>query len=111
MIEDSNTGMHIHFGQVPVFDRAAELAGKGLMPGGLFRNRDFRADMVDFLPETPPAAQDILFDPQTSGGLIIAVAERDAQPLLAQLHEANVQHARIIGEITDQNPGRITVSN
>lgn len=111
IIEQSDVGMHVHFAEVPVFANAIELSKKGLMPGGLFRNRDYRSQLIDFMPDAAPAAQDILFDPQTSGGLIIVVAPDDARPLLDRLHQENVEHARLIGEITADHPGRILVTS
>ena len=53
--------------------------------------------------------QDVLFDPQTSGGLLIAVAEKDAAPLVAALHANGVEAAAIIGTVTGENGGRIKV--
>ena len=56
----------------------------GFVPAGAYSNRAFVGTNVD-CGETPRAIQDILFDPQTSGGLIISVAEHDAQALLQEL--------------------------
>jgi selenide,water dikinase len=62
---------------VPVFPDAQELAESGMVPGGLYRNRDYRKHMVEIEPDVSEFLADILFDPQTSGGLLISVpAER-----------------------------------
>ncbi len=109
MIQDSDVGMIIDSAAVPFFPEAKELAEEGMIPGGLHRNRDFRKDMVDIDSKVPQYLQDILFDPQTSGGLLIAVPEKKAPKLLEKLHKEGVNDAAIIGEVAADNKGRIIV--
>ena len=82
MVEGSNVGMVIDSAAVPFFPEAKELAEMGMIPGGLHRNRDFRKNMVDIAEGVPQYLADILFDPQTSGGLLISVPKRIALELL-----------------------------
>ena len=109
MIECTEVGMVIDSASVPYFPEAKELAETGMIPGGLHRNRDFRKDMVDIRKKVPQYLQDILFDPQTSGGLLISVAEKKAQKLLKRLHEEGVNEAVVIGEVAAEPKGRISV--
>jgi selenide,water dikinase len=109
MIENTGTGMVIDSASVPYIPEAKGLAEKGMIPGGLGRNRDFRAGMVEFSESVPDYMSDILFDPQTSGGLLIAVAKEKAGGLLSAMHENGVVEAAIIGEITDTPKGKIVV--
>ena len=109
MIENSEVGMVIDSSAVPFFPGAKKLAEEGMIPGGLNRNRDFRKNMVDIDTNTPKFLEDILFDPQTSGGLLITVPKAKAHVLLEQLHERGVVKAAIIGEVTAGNKGRIRV--
>jgi selenide,water dikinase len=109
MIEGTDVGMVINASAVPIFSEAKELAEMGMIPGGLHRNRDFRKDMIDIDSKVPQYLQDILYDPQTSGGLLIAVPEKKAQKLLERLHKAGVKDAAIIGEVAAENKGRIRV--
>ncbi len=109
MVEGTNVGMVIDSTAVPVFPEAKELAEMGMIPGGLHRNRDFRKDMVDVEQGIPQYLLDILFDPQTSGGLLIAVPEEKASRLLERLHEEGVTEAAIIGEVVAEPKGRIVV--
>jgi selenide,water dikinase len=109
MIECTDVGMVIEASAVPVFPGARELAEMGMIPGGLHRNRDFRKDMVDVASSVPQYLNDILFDPQTSGGLLIAVPGEKAQNLLESLHKEGVAEAAIIGEVVASPKGRITV--
>ena len=77
--------------------------------GGLHRNREFRKDMVDIAKDVQKYLADILFDPQTSGGLLIAVPEEKAANLLKRLHRESVAEAAIIGEVVAEPKGRIIV--
>jgi len=109
MIQNSNVGMEIHHSSVPVFDRAIDFARKGLVPGGTFRNRDFRASMVEFASGVPDWVPDILFDPQTSGGLLISLPPEKAEVLLAKLHDAGHKDATVIGKVIEHPQGNIRV--
>jgi selenide,water dikinase len=109
MIECADVGMVIDSAAVPYFPEARELAEMGMIPGGLHRNRDFRKDMVDIAESVPQYLADILFDPQTSGGLLISVPEAKAKSLLKKLHTEGVIEAAIIGEVAAENKGRIRV--
>lgn len=110
MIEGTGVGMVIHSAAVPFFPEAKGLAEMGMIPGGLNRNRDFRLNMVNIAKEVPDYRADILFDPQTSGGLLISVNEPKASRLLARMHQAGIEEAAIIGEVTAEPKGKIIVA-
>ena len=81
MVSGSGYGVRIKADSVPLYPEALEYAAMGLVPAGAYRNREFRQKMVDFAPTVNRILQDVLFDPQTSGGLLISVApERAAGP-------------------------------
>jgi len=109
MINGSDVGMAIHATAVPFFPEAREYAGMGMIPGGLRRNRDFRSNMVTIKKTVPDYMSDILFDPQTSGGLLIAVAPEKAQGLLERMHREGIDEAAMIGEVVAEPKGKITV--
>jgi selenide,water dikinase len=109
MIEGADIGMVIDSAAVPFFPEAKELAEMGMIPGGLHRNRDFRSNMVEITQGIPRYLADILFDPQTSGGLLISVPESKASRLLERLHEEGVAEAAIIGEVVTEPKGRIII--
>ena len=109
MIEGTDVGMVIDSAKVPFFPEARGLAEMGMIPGGLHRNRDFRKNMVDIDQGVPQYLADILFDPQTSGGLLISVPERKASRLLERMHEEGITEAAIIGEVVAEPKGRIIV--
>ena len=93
---------------VPLLPDAAEAAGMGLVPAGAYANRDY-LNQVEFRPEVPVNLQDLLFDPQTSGGLLISLAEDLAADLLTELHAAGVAVAARIGRVTGKGTGKIHV--
>jgi len=109
MIENTNVGMVIYAEAVPVFPEAKELAAMGMIPGGLYRNRDFRKSIVEFKADVSEFWADILFDPQTSGGLLISVPKGKAERMLDRLHQAGITKAAIIGEIVDNPKGKIVL--
>jgi selenide,water dikinase len=109
MIEGARVGMVIDAAAVPFFPEAKELAEMGMIPGGLHRNRDFRKNMVDVDQSVPQFLADILFDPQTSGGLLISVPKPKASHLLESLHKEGVTEAAVIGEVVAEPRGRIRV--
>jgi selenide, water dikinase len=109
MVEGGPVGFTIMAARVPLFADALELAGEGMMPGGLGRNRDYRGHMVDIDAGVDELVADLLWDPQTSGGLIVALPPENAEAYVKGLHEAGVNAAAVIGEVTADNPGRIRV--
>jgi selenide,water dikinase len=109
MIEGTSVGMVIDSAAVPFFPEAKELAEMGMIPGGLHRNRDFRKNMVDIDSSVPQYLADILFDPQTSGGLLISVPKLKASKLLERLQKEGVPEAVVIGEVVAEPKGRIIV--
>jgi selenide,water dikinase len=110
MIEGAEVGMRIDAGRVPFFEEAQDLAEMGMVPGGLHRNREFRKHMVDISESVQRSFEDVLYDPQTSGGLLISVASSDADALLREMHANGVEDAAIIGEVVAEPKGRVVVS-
>jgi len=110
MIEGTDITMLIHSATVPFFPEAKELAEMGMIPGGLHRNREFRLNMVEIAKEVPDYLADILFDPQTSGGLLISVSEQKAPVLLERMHQEGIEEAVVIGEVIAKPQGKIIVN-
>ena len=109
MIENTAAGMVVYASRVPVFEEALEYAGMGLIPGGAYRNEKFRQTLVDTEGEIDDDRMKLMFDPQTSGGLLISLEAGEAEKLLAELHAHGIAEAAIIGEITEEHPGRIVI--
>ncbi len=109
LVVETPLGMIVDWKAIPFFPEARKLAEAGYKPGGLQRNRDYRLSMVRIAKGVPDYMADILFDPQTSGGLLMAVAPEKAGALLARLLAEGVNNSAIIGELTDKHPGIIAV--
>jgi len=107
MIEGQPVGFEIDVDAVPFLPGALELAAAGVLPGGLDRNRDFRAPLVDLAGALVPERVALLYDPQTSGGLLAAIPASQCSEALAALRAAGVNQATAIGQVTATHPGRI----
>jgi selenide,water dikinase len=101
MVEGSGAGVRLFSRQVPVIEETYDFAAMGLIPAGAYRNREYRETMLSFDDHVSRALQDILFDPQTSGGLLISVPEHQADALTNALQNAGVEDAAQIGEVID----------
>ena len=100
MVTGSGCGMTVFSADIPVFPEAKEYAAMGLVPSGAYKNRAFRESMVTFGLHVDQVMQDICFDPQTSGGLLISIPAVQADTLLSQLKDNGMDQASIIGEVT-----------
>ena len=98
MADGCNKTIEIFAGELPIIHQALALAERGVVPGEGGRNRDFLAEKVSIAKDVPQAYQDILYDPQTSGGLLVAVPEKGAKELLAKLQD-KCPDSRIIGQV------------
>jgi len=84
MGQASGAGLSLHFSQVPFISGARRYAREFIFPGGASDNRLYFGPEVHFAPEIDEASQMLLFDPQTSGGLLLAVPPAQAEALLAK---------------------------
>ena len=105
MAEGSGTSLMIDPAAINVLPDAIEFAKMGILPEGMYRNREF-AEAKAELSNTPQALCDVLFDPQTSGGLLIAAAPKDADAVYAAL-KAVTPYAQKIGIVIPKREKRI----
>lgn len=109
MVVDTDVGIKLQASQVPYFPEAMEYAQMGLVPAGTYKNREFREAFVDFAPSVDRFVQDIFFDAQTSGGLLISVAREGASELLSELKRRGMASATVIGEVVSEPKEKILV--
>ena len=104
MVQGSGVAAELYVDQIDLIPEAVDLARMGILPEGMYRNRAFAEGEVD-PGDTELCRQDILYDPQTAGGLLIAVHPSDAEALLAGLKEC-VPSAQRIGVVKPYGGGR-----
>lgn len=106
MAEASGIGLVINGKNPPTYPYTLEMAEMGIVPGGSHRNRLFYLPQVDGAEQLKPEIRDILFDPQTSGGLLIAVSPDKLTELTEKLHKAGAG-AFLIGGVEENPAGRL----
>jgi selenide,water dikinase len=86
------------------------LADQGFVPAGAYANRNSYSNSISYIEEVDLNIMDLLFDPQTAGGLLMAVKSSDAEALCQALGNEGIQ-AKEIGKFKSGQPGKIEVSN
>ena len=107
MAKGSNVNIEISASSVPIFQGALEYASMGILAAGVYENVKFVGNAVRFNNDVKQEVQDVLFDPQTSGGLLISVGEEKVQALYSDLSMAlsNTVCGKpsIIGRVVERN--------
>lgn len=96
--------------KVPILEEAVEFGSMGFVPVGAHKNRKFRENMVRSTEGFDPVLRDILYDPQTSGGLLFGCAEKEASELLQRLWDEGVEDAAVIGTVEQGNDNTIQLT-
>jgi len=109
MATASRVGMVIQSKAIPVFPEAMEYAQIGLVPGGAHSNRQFFSCRVEGAADVSPILSDILYDPQTSGGLLISLPPNQAESLVEALKKEDGVRSSIIGEVVSEPEGKIRI--
>ena len=100
----SAVSLRINASKVPLLAGALECVRAGHVPGGLKANRQFAEGCVEADSQVPADLLTLLYDPQTAGGLLISVAEADADRLLAKLRNCEIEAVEIGAAIPRQQP-------
>jgi selenide,water dikinase len=100
MAHGSNVTISIDSRALPLLPGVVELGAAGLITGGCSRNRAYLKDKVEVSPAVPAGLVEVAFDPQTSGGLLIALPAERAPQLVTALKRGGVQAATIVGRAT-----------
>ncbi len=107
MAVGAKLGMKISFKDIPLVSCAKKHAEAWRFPGGAFDNKLYYSQFVDFDESIREEYQMLLFDPQTSGGLLLGVPEADLDPFLAEAKRRN-EPAWVIGEVIEDEKILIT---
>ena len=103
MANGSQVSIHLQTDQIPVIPEAMDAAGMGLIPGGMYRNRDYFSNKIHLSSEIDRTLLDILYDPQTSGGLLLSVAPDSVAKVLDHLKEIHKCRYALIGSVIPQD--------
>jgi selenide,water dikinase len=109
MARASGVDVELVWDDVPVFPGVLECVAQGMLPGAAERNRESSSGCVRAADDVHPTMLDLLFDPQTSGGLLIAVPAAEAQALLAALGTAGISSASVVGKVLARGTGQVMV--
>ena len=101
MAQGSDATIHLQASAIPYHAEAYEMASMGFIPAGAYRNREFAEAHVKVAGDIPLPLQDICYDPQTSGGLLCAVPETEAQACLEELQKA-APASTMVGYVSEQ---------
>ncbi len=99
MAEGSGVTIRLHGKALPLMDEALDMAGMGIIPSGAYRNMDYVKPHLAVLPSAQQALLDLAADPQTSGGLLVALPREQAERLLSLLRPFAPWSA-IVGEVS-----------
>ncbi len=111
MARASRVEIAIHVERVPIMPEAKEYALMGLIPAGSYATKHFCEQSVEIKPEVETLFTDLIFDPQTSGGLVISIARDQAYACVRELKDKGVESAGIIAEVTGPHPkGKLLIT-
>ena len=108
MAEASSVTIELEAGRVPIIPEALDLVNMGMIPEGDYANKRFCEKKVVVLDEIPTPLLDLLFDAQTSGGLLISVSQEKAPLLMEKLKERCDTEFAMIGRVLE-GPPRVIV--
>lgn len=105
----SQVGMVIQSKNIPIFQEAMEYSRLGLIPGGAHSNRQFFSCRAEVHSNVPALLIDILYDPQTSGGLLISLPTDGAERLVETLKKEGDLYSSIVGQVVEEPRGKIQI--
>lgn len=109
MASGSNKTIELFTSSIPILSDALEYAKMGIIPEGMYNNLDYLQEFFKCSNNISQEMQDILLDPQTSGGLLLSMPEKDALEFLSRMELYN-PWTKIIGQVTDKQDYSILVS-
>lgn len=109
MAEQGQVSLRFDWRAVPLLPDVERLIRKGALPGGTKRNREFREAKIQLAGGLPEFVLDILFDPQTSGGLLVSLPQSAAAELVGKLRRSGAPDAAIVGTVAEGPCGSIAV--
>lgn len=105
----AGVGLEITYTSVPILEGTRELAEQGMVPGGSKANHKWLKENVQYAETIDEISQFILCDAVTSGGLLVALPEAEAEDAVKKLQAAGVKHASVVGKVVAEHPNCISV--
>jgi selenide,water dikinase len=99
MAEASNVSLEIWSDYLPIIKESIGFAKMGIIPAGTYNNEGYMGKHVHFAESIKQEIKDIMYDPQTSGGLLISVPEENSEKLLEELRKNNKTEFNLIGKV------------
>jgi len=101
VIQDTRLGAIIYYNKIKILPEVLDFAKMGLVPAGTYNNKEYRSCFIPNFADYPVEKMDILFDPQTSGGLLLGVNPDQADAMLSELTLAGID-AYICGKFSSE---------
>jgi len=105
----SGVSIVIDSSKIPVIEGACEFANMGIIPAGMYSNKEYVESNVEYLYEVEQAIDDVMYDPQTSGGLLVAIDKEDAKEALYILGKIEKNPFELIGEVVRKREASILI--
>ena len=109
MVSQSGVTVELYANRVPILDEVMDYVSQGIVSGAIERNKEYASQYVS-ADGVSEEMMYVLYDPQTSGGLLISVPEEKAGTLVGLLKSRGVEHATIIGKVISKSDGRIIIA-
>jgi selenide,water dikinase len=109
IVRQSGVTAEIYAKKVPLFDEVLNYVRAGIISGAIERNREYSSQFVTVGDGVDPDLETVLYDPQTSGGLLLGIPGKKAELLLKKLKDRGVKKAAVIGRIVSKSEGKIVL--
>ena len=109
MAKGSGVSLEIYSDKIPIIDGARELAGSGIIPIGMYSNKNYVEDDVELDEDIDETIEDLLYDPQTSGGLLVAIDEADVEKALESLSINTDDEFAVVGKVISKDDEAIYI--
>jgi len=109
MAKGSGVSLEIYSDKIPIIEGAKEFAGKGIIPAGMYSNKNYVEDDVEVEDNVEEVMEDLLYDPQTSGGLLVAISEDDVEKALKNLSTNTDNEFAVVGRVISKGDEAIYI--
>lgn len=109
MVVQSGVTVELYTGSIPVFEGVFDCIRKGIISGALERNKEYASQYVETGKGISEEMNDVLYDPQTSGGLLIGITEEKTDLFVKKLREKGIRYAVVVGKVIGRSKGRIVL--